>query len=184
MQQTRLPPPCAAAWRAAAVLASLLLFVVLGQLLTLDMSLTFYMTLALAAFLLWMGLTALTMNDTPTASIALQILVDASFALACAGGCFFMLAACLRFGVRRSPIFDSLANNAFAIYLLHYVFVVWLQYALLGVALFALAKGLLVLSVALPLSWATAIALRHIPFGPLLIGENAPARVAPERIRA
>jgi hypothetical protein len=139
---------------------------------------------ALASFLLWMGLTALTMNDTPTASIALQILVDASFALACAGGCFFMLAACLRFGVRRSPIFDSLANNAFAIYLLHYVFVVWLQYALLGVALFALAKGLLVLSVALPLSWATAIALRHIPFGPLLIGENAPARVAPERIRA
>jgi 4-amino-4-deoxy-L-arabinose transferase-like glycosyltransferase len=42
----------AAAWRAAAVLASLLLFVVLGQLLTLDMSLTFYMTLALAGFLL------------------------------------------------------------------------------------------------------------------------------------
>lgn len=42
----------AAAWRAAAVLAGMLLFVVLGQLLTLDMSLTFYMTLALAAFLL------------------------------------------------------------------------------------------------------------------------------------
>jgi 4-amino-4-deoxy-L-arabinose transferase-like glycosyltransferase len=31
----------AAAWRAAAVLSSTLLFVVLGQLLTLDMSLTF-----------------------------------------------------------------------------------------------------------------------------------------------
>ncbi len=42
----------AAAWRAAAVLSSMLLFVVLGQLLTLDMSLTFYMTLSLAAFLL------------------------------------------------------------------------------------------------------------------------------------
>jgi 4-amino-4-deoxy-L-arabinose transferase-like glycosyltransferase len=42
----------AAAWRAAAVLAGMLLFVVLGQLLTLDMSLTFYMTLALAGFLL------------------------------------------------------------------------------------------------------------------------------------
>ncbi len=40
-----------AAWCAAAVLASLTLFVVLGQLLTLDMSLTFYMTLALAGFL-------------------------------------------------------------------------------------------------------------------------------------
>ena len=42
----------AAAWRAAAVLAGTLLFEVLGQLLTLDMSLTFYMTLSLAGFLL------------------------------------------------------------------------------------------------------------------------------------
>jgi 4-amino-4-deoxy-L-arabinose transferase-like glycosyltransferase len=42
----------AAAWRAAAVLASMLLFVILGQLLTLDMSLTFYLTLSLVAFLL------------------------------------------------------------------------------------------------------------------------------------
>jgi 4-amino-4-deoxy-L-arabinose transferase-like glycosyltransferase len=42
----------AAAWRASAVLSSLMLFVLLGQLLTLDMSLTFYMTLALAGFLL------------------------------------------------------------------------------------------------------------------------------------
>jgi 4-amino-4-deoxy-L-arabinose transferase-like glycosyltransferase len=40
-----------AGWRAAAVLSGMLMFVVLGQLLTLDMSLTFYMTLSLAAFL-------------------------------------------------------------------------------------------------------------------------------------
>ena len=42
----------AAGWRGAAVLCGMLMFVVLGQLLTLDMSLTFYMTLSLAAFLL------------------------------------------------------------------------------------------------------------------------------------
>jgi 4-amino-4-deoxy-L-arabinose transferase-like glycosyltransferase len=41
----------AAAFRAAAMLAGTLLFVILGQLLTLDMSLTLYMTCALAAFL-------------------------------------------------------------------------------------------------------------------------------------
>lgn len=40
------------AWRAAAVLGSMLLFVVLGQLLTLDMSLTCYMTVSLCGFLL------------------------------------------------------------------------------------------------------------------------------------
>ena len=42
----------AAAWRATAVLSSMLLFLVLGQLLTLDMSLTFYMTLSLTGFLM------------------------------------------------------------------------------------------------------------------------------------
>jgi 4-amino-4-deoxy-L-arabinose transferase-like glycosyltransferase len=41
-----------AGWRAVAVLSGMLLFVVLGQLLTLDMSLTFWMSLSLAGFLL------------------------------------------------------------------------------------------------------------------------------------
>jgi hypothetical protein len=61
--------------------------------------------------------------------------------------------------------------------LLHYVFVVWLQYALLGVALFAVAKGTLVFAAALLLAWAATAALRVIPFGSLLIGENPPTRV-------
>ncbi len=42
----------AVAWRASAVLASLTLFTILGQLLTLDMSLTLWMTAALTGFLL------------------------------------------------------------------------------------------------------------------------------------
>jgi 4-amino-4-deoxy-L-arabinose transferase-like glycosyltransferase len=41
-----------AGWRAAAVLSGMLIFVALSQLLTLDMSLTFYMTLSLVGFLL------------------------------------------------------------------------------------------------------------------------------------
>ncbi len=40
------------AWRAAILLAGMLLFLILGQLLTLDMSLTFYMTVSLSGFLL------------------------------------------------------------------------------------------------------------------------------------
>jgi 4-amino-4-deoxy-L-arabinose transferase-like glycosyltransferase len=39
-------------WRAAAVLSGTFMFLVLGQLLTLDMSLTFYMTLSLVSFLI------------------------------------------------------------------------------------------------------------------------------------
>ena len=132
---------------------------------------------ALAAFVCWMGLTALAMSYKASAPLGLQIIVDTSFALACAGGCFCVTAGCLRFGTVRSPLFDSLANNAFGIYLLHYVFVVWLQYALLGVALFAVAKGMLVFAGALLLAWASTAALRFIPFGSRLIGESPPSRV-------
>jgi 4-amino-4-deoxy-L-arabinose transferase-like glycosyltransferase len=41
-----------AGWRAAAVLSGMFMFVILGQLMTLDMSLTFWMTASLAGFLL------------------------------------------------------------------------------------------------------------------------------------
>jgi hypothetical protein len=132
---------------------------------------------ALAAFVFWMGLTALAMSYKASAPLGLQIIVDCSFALACASGCFCVMAACLRFGTVRRPLFDSLANNAFGIYLLHYAFVVWLQYALLGVALFAFAKGMIVFAGALLLAWAATAALRVIPFGSPLIGENPPPRV-------
>jgi 4-amino-4-deoxy-L-arabinose transferase-like glycosyltransferase len=42
----------AAGWRAAAVLSGMFMYVILGQLMTLDMSLTFWMTASLAGFLL------------------------------------------------------------------------------------------------------------------------------------
>ena len=38
---------------------------------------------------------------------ARQVAVDLSYALACASGCFFLLAGCLRFGAMRSRIIDS-----------------------------------------------------------------------------
>ncbi len=127
---------------------------------------------ALGSFLLWMGLTALSMRDPAGASVGLQVVVDGSYALACVSGCFCVMAGCLRFGSVRSPLLQSLANNAFGIYLLHYAFVVWLQYAILGAALAAVAKGLIVLAGALLLAWATTAAMRRVPFGSALIGES------------
>lgn len=117
-----------------------------------------------------MGLTALAMSDTPSTPFVLQIAVAISFAVACVSGCFFFVAGCLRFGATRSRILDSLAENAFGMYLFHYLFVVWLQYALLGVALYAIAKAMIAFAGALLLAWATTAATRLIPFGSLLIG--------------
>ena len=139
---------------------------------------------ALASLLLWMALTAMGMNYPDI--FLLQFVADASFALAGASGCFFVMAACLRFGAVRSRLFGSLSNNAFGMYLLHYIFVVWLQYALLGLALLAIAKAMIVLCGALVLAWGAAAALRFSRFGARLIGEApdllasapAPQRVA------
>jgi surface polysaccharide O-acyltransferase-like enzyme len=92
--------------------------------------------------------------------------------LASVGSFFLVLAGCLRFGAIAAPALDLLSNNAMAVYLLHYAPVVWLQYALRGVALPAIVKGTVVFSGALLLSLAAAAAIRAIPFGARLIGEQ------------
>jgi hypothetical protein len=129
-----------------------------------------WLAAALASVMLWMGLTGFAMSYPKSAPLLLQIVVDSSFSLACASGCFFVMAACLRFGTRRSAILDSLASNAFGMYLFHYVFVVWLQYALLGVALFAIAKASIVFGGTVVMAWATASAIGFVPYWTRFIG--------------
>ena len=102
-----------------------------------------WLVAALGSLLLWMGLTALTMNDP--APITIGIAADLSFALACATGCLFLSPqACVLSPSARHA--GCLSANAYSLYLLHYGFVVWLQYALLPFALFAVMKGAIVFS--------------------------------------
>jgi glucans biosynthesis protein C len=79
----------------------------------------------------------------------------------------------LRTTRRHRPISESFADNAYGIYLVHYVFVLWLQYSLLGVALFAVAKGAIVFTGALALSWATTAAMCRLPIGARLMGRKS-----------
>jgi glucans biosynthesis protein C len=129
-----------------------------------------WLGLALASLMLWMGLTALAMTFPASAPASLLIAVDISFVLACASGCFFVIAGCLRFGTHRSRILANLADKSFGLYLFHYVFVVWLQYILLGVALFAIAKAMIVFGGTLILAWTATTVMRFVPFGSLLLG--------------
>jgi glucans biosynthesis protein C len=130
-----------------------------------------WLAAALASLALWMGLTALTLDGG--ASLGIRIAADLAYVLACAAGCFFLLAVSLRFAARSSPILGSLGAEAYPLYLLHYGFVVWLQYALLTIPLFALIKAAIVFAGTLLCTWATASALEHIPFGAWLIGASA-----------
>jgi glucans biosynthesis protein C len=116
-----------------------------------------YIWLACAggSFLLWM----ISMAPAAYGHGNLYIDVCSYFAvvLVVAVACLAYAAVFLRFGSRRSALIDSLSENAYAIYLVHYVFVVWLQYALLGAALPAVAKAVLVFASALLLSWGLAV---------------------------
>jgi peptidoglycan/LPS O-acetylase OafA/YrhL len=131
---------------------------------------------ALTASVLWMGLTALSMKENG-GPLGLRVMVGVSFAFACTGGCLAALSGCLRFAKTRSRVLDSLSSNAFGIYVLHYPLVVWLQYTLLGVALFAVMKAAIVLCTALVLAWALAVAIGSVAIGASLIGvERSRAR--------
>ena len=78
----------------------------------------------------------------------------------------------LRFATTRYRAAESLSDNAYGMYLVHYVFVVWMQYALIPVPLGAVAKAAIVFVVTLVLSWGATAAIRCIPLGSRLVGER------------
>ena len=123
-----------------------------------------------AAFLLWIVPTALIFEGTSLPG--LQIVADLGFVLCAASACLALFALFLRFAGPHRSMFESLADNAYGIYLVHYVFVIWLQYMLLGVALFAVAKAAIVLTGALFLSWSITAAVCRIPVGARLMGRK------------
>jgi surface polysaccharide O-acyltransferase-like enzyme len=118
---------------------------------------------AVTGLLTWMGLTGLIMAEGASVSFGLQAVADLSFVVACFASCFGVLAIVLRFAARRLPSLAGLRDNAYGMYLVHYVFVVWLQFALLGAVLPAAIKGAIVFSGTLLASWAVVAALRRIP---------------------
>jgi fucose 4-O-acetylase-like acetyltransferase len=95
--------------------------------------------------------------------LAREMILGLCFVLCCGAISFAMLAAFRRFANARTPALTSLSRNAYGIYLTHYGFVMWLQYALLPAAIPAAAKAAVVLSGALAASWTATAALRRIP---------------------
>jgi glucan biosynthesis protein C len=138
-----------------------------------------WLAVAIALFFAWGGVSALASPDpwadpaaTPLAPRAAAALF---YVLACCAGCFFVFAAAVRFGGGRlaglpARLLDSLKANAFGMYLVHYLFIVWLQFALLELELPAIVKAAIVFAGALALSWAASAALRRIPVVAGIIG--------------
>lgn len=106
------------------------------------------------------GLAAMTVH---IGSRPWEIAGDSSFVLSCAASSFAFLALFVRFAKTRSKFWDSLSKAAYGMYLIHYAFVSWLQYALLKAQLPAFAKFSIVFAGTALLSWAATAALRRIP---------------------
>src|SRR5262249_5901452 len=87
------------------------------------------LAVAIVANLLWGGLTSLTLPDWNASSLAARLAAASAFPPACAAGALSLLAIALRLMRFRDRMLGSLSSNAYGIYLLHYVAVVWLQYA-------------------------------------------------------
>ncbi len=120
------------------------------------------------SYVLWMAATGLTMKYPGSAAPLFEILADLLFAVASATASFGLLAMFLRFATRRWPLAESLSENAYGVYLVHYLFVIWLQYYALGLALPAIVKAAIVFTGALGVSWGTSMLLGQIPGGALL----------------
>ena len=72
-----------------------------------------------------------------------------------------------------------MAENAYGIYFYHYLFVLWLQFALLDVDLPAIAKGLIVLVGTGSLSWLASVATNRAIAGARLGLERSVKLLAP-----
>ena len=60
-------------------------------------------------------------------------------------------------------MFDSLRDNAYAIFLCHYILMSWVQFALLGTSAPAVLKGVLAVVHTALLAWAVGSTIRRIP---------------------
>jgi surface polysaccharide O-acyltransferase-like enzyme len=84
-----------------------------------------------------------------------------SFVICCAVISMTVVAVFVRVA-RPSRVFDSLVENAYGIYLVHYVVVSWVQYALLPTAWPGLAKAAVAFGGSLAISWALVAAARRM----------------------
>jgi hypothetical protein len=114
-----------------------------------------WLAVGLMSYIVWVIMVVSAKDQTIVSAIP--------FMVCCGATVFGMTGLFLRFAKRSVGIFDSLSENAYGIYVVHYVFVTWLQYWLLGSAVAPSVKGMMVFIGTLILSWGSVAAIRRIP---------------------
>jgi surface polysaccharide O-acyltransferase-like enzyme len=123
-----------------------------------------WMTLALTAFVALIVDAGFSTAAHRRGAALVQVgAVNLLFVVSCAASCLMSLAVFTRFANSRSVLFDSLARNAYGIYLVHSAFVSWLQFALVRASLPGGEKLVIVFAGATAASWGVVSCLRRVP---------------------
>ena len=99
----------------------------------------------------------------PGAETVRELSKGALATLSCCASSFAFLSLFLGTIKARSRIFDSLARNAYLMYAVHYVFVLWTQFLLLKVPVSAATKFTVVFLITVFASWGFSSLLRRVP---------------------
>jgi len=86
-----------------------------------------------------------------------------AFSMYSAAMAFTVLAVYLRSAKASLGLLDAMRPSAYGIYLVHYIFIIWLQYAVYDYSFPAFVKFLIVFIGTLSGSWVVVVALRKIP---------------------
>ena len=86
-----------------------------------------------------------------------------AFATYSAAMAFTVVAIFVRFAESGWSVLDALQPSAYGIFLVHYVFILWLQYALYDYSLPAVVKFAVVFAGTLSMSWGITVILRKLP---------------------
>lgn len=117
--------------------------------------------LGILSFFVYIGLMGNDAIQLP--HLVSQVMLSVAFAASCAGTSLGLLGAFRKFVRRPHAIFESLCTNAYGIYIIHYAFIIWIQFALLSAAWPAWIKFSVTFIGGLALSWGTSKLVRQIP---------------------
>ncbi len=116
-----------------------------------------WLAVGLVAFMVFILLIAVVSDQDRT------LVSEIAFAVNCGAMVFAITGLFLRYAKRRNGILDRLSENAYGIYIVHYVFIIWLQYALLESPLAPGMKAIVVFAGTLTLSFGVVAVIRRIP---------------------
>jgi surface polysaccharide O-acyltransferase-like enzyme len=101
--------------------------------------------------------------DSKSPALSWRTVYGLAFAMYSAAMTFAVPAIFLRFARSRSGLLDALQPSAYGVYLVHYIFIIWLQYTVYDYSFPAFVKFAIVFTGTLSLSWGLIVLLRKIP---------------------